>query len=468
MKILFTVFFYLLCAYNTTYAQGSFYQKHIGSINAESSRSIVLGADSCLYCVGFTNDNTSSITNKMVCKFSYNGTLQWIKQLADTNYSAALYVNTTADGNLIICGETEPNQNNKNGFVLKMDTAGTIIWNTTINLLNNQYLKYCEETAQGAIIACGATNDTLGLYNMWVVKLHANGTLNWTKNYGSDGNETANQIKTTANGNYILSADVKNTISNNTYDLALVLLDTAGNIMWENNYGNSLENGNQGLVVLSNGNYLMYGETEIAPASKFDFWVDLIDAQGNTLWHKTIGSIGTDAAFSCVAVSNGYVFTGYSNSYNNLQPLDLIVLKTDLQGNTLWQNTYGSSGIDIGYQIINGYYNDFFITGNYGANNNDVYLLHLDNNGYTAQKSTLNKAYKNIYPNPTTCNITVDYNYTKAEIYNNVGTLITTLNYNNTHTINLGNVTNLMVGTYVVKIYDEYGIVSNYLVYLNN
>lgn len=453
---------FLFCT--KSFAQNYFYEKHFGSENQDNARSIKLDSDSNIYIVGFTNDNINLDFNIAISKLNYAGTLLWTKQLGDpTYYNAALFINNTNDGNFIICGETEPNINNKDGFISKIDTAGNIIWYKQFILAQNQYLKFCEQTSNGDIIACGAANDSSGFYDNWVVKLNIFGDLIWMKNYGTIANEYADQIRETPEGNYILTADVRNINTNNSYDIELFKLDTAGNIIWDKIFGDDLQNGCQGILITSDNNYLSYGESEVTVNSPFDFWIDLVNPAGDTLWHKLIGGQYADAAFSAVEVNDGFIFTGYSSSYNNNAPLDLIIFKTDKNGNLIWTRTYGSSGVDIGYEIINGLNNDLFVTGKYGDNSNDYYLLHLNNDGWAniTEKDMTNTSL--VFPNPSAGIFYFKSDIESASVYNNTGQIVYSLNNISANSINLSHLNN---GLYNLKIAYRNQSVANYLISL--
>ncbi len=418
---------FLFCSH--TFAQNYFYEKHFGSENQDYSRSIKFDSDSNIYIVGFTNNNLNLDFNISISKLNYSGTLLWTKQLGDPMYyNAALFINKTNDGNFIICGETEPELNNKDGFISKIDTSGNIIWNKQFMLLQNQYLKYCEQTSTGDIIACGAANDSSGYYDDWAVKLNSSGDLIWMKNYGTSANEYADQIRETPDGNYILTADVRNINTNNSYDIELFKLDSAGNIIWDKIFGDDLQNGCQGILVTGNNNYLSYGESEVSINSPFDFWIDLINPIGDTIWHKLIGGQYTDAAFSAVETNDGFMFTGYSSSYNNDAPLDLIIFKTDKSGNLIWHHTYGSAGIDIGYEIIKGLNNDFFVTGKYGDNSDDYYLLHINNDGWASVSETNQTNKLSVFPNPSKGSFYFNMDVETVIVYNSIGQILYTLN----------------------------------------
>ena len=187
-----------------------------------------------------------------------------------------------------------------------------------------------------------------------------------------------------------------------------------GNENWSQTYGDSLNNGCQGLLLTSDGNYLSYGETEIYPSSAFNFYLQKIDASGASMWRYTYGGTGADAIFSAKEdVDGGFICTGYSNSYNGFGPLDLVILKFDSLGTFLWKQTYGGAGIDIGYDLIpsvDG--NGFIITGKtFSSGTEEYYLLKLNENGLLSgiQEGVQVSGSLQLNPNPAAEKLNVNY-----------------------------------------------------------
>jgi hypothetical protein len=242
------------------------------------------------------------------------------------------------------------------------------------------------------------------------VKLDSNGDYTWHQTYGRNDNEYSDMIHQDGAG-YILTGDTKS-YGADGYDVILYSLDSAGVENWSQTYGDSLQNGCQGLLQLSDGNYLSYGETEIYPNSPFDFYLEKIAQNGSSIWRYTYGGAGADALFSVKEdLDGGFICTGYSNSYNGLGPLDLVILKVDSVGVFDWKQTYGGSGIDIGFEIIKA--NDvpgYIITGKTFNVSEEYYLLKLDPEGTLIgiDESEIIPPMQ-IFPNPATEEIFISW-----------------------------------------------------------
>ncbi|MGB3075720.1 MAG: T9SS type A sorting domain-containing protein, partial [Chitinophagales bacterium] len=199
-------------------------------------------------------------------------------------------------------------------------------------------------------------------------------------------------------------------------------------------FGDEFQNGCQGIYLAANGDLISYGETEISPLSPFDFFIQRIDQNGNSLWKKVFGGSGSDAAFSLIEDDGGnFILTGYSNSNNVDEPIDIAIAKTDMSGNLLWINNYGTSGIDIGYGIIKA--EDGFLIGATAFNegSNDFCLLYLSEEGLLTSANQPLSGQENqhtilVYPNPSTGIFVLEFNEvienSSLRIFNVLGAMV--------------------------------------------
>ncbi|HID93161.1 MAG TPA: hypothetical protein EYP60_03595, partial [bacterium (Candidatus Stahlbacteria)] len=135
-------------------------------------------------------------------------------------------------------------------------------------------------------------------------------------------------------------------------------------------------------------------------------------AQGlDTLWTRTYGGIYWDEGKSVQQTQDGgYILVGYTESFGTMCR-DVYLIKTDAQGDTLWTKRYGGIGSDKGYSVQQTPDGGYIITGDYdfgcsvqqtsdgefiivgttlslGAGKDDVWLIRTDANGDTLWTKT--------------------------------------------------------------------------------
>ena len=148
------------------------------------------------------------------------------------------------------------------------------------------------------------------------------------------------------------------------------------------------------------GGIIVVGQRSEQIGTQSDLWAIKTDSNGIMEWEKFFGGGNNDVGYDAVATSDGgFLFVGYSWSFGNKQ--EVYAIKTDFNGNTLWEKTYGGSMWDIGNAVIEVDDGGYLIAGHsnspqFSSGNTDIFLIKLDTNGNVLwQKSFGNLAYPN-------------------------------------------------------------------------
>jgi hypothetical protein len=107
------------------------------------------------------------------------------------------------------------------------------------------------------------------------------------------------------------------------------------------------------------------------------------DSLGDTLWVRFYGhgADRTDGGYSCMTRDNGYAILGHFSSQET--DWDIVVLRTDSLGDTLWSFVYAGPGLDNGVAIIPTFDRGFAITGHISdASRWACGLMKLDSTGH--------------------------------------------------------------------------------------
>jgi predicted secreted protein len=106
-------------------------------------------------------------------------------------------------------------------------------------------------------------------------------------------------------------------------------------------------------------------------------------------WSRAYGGSYGDGAWSMQALEDGFILAGYTCS--NGQGGDLLLVRTDLQGEMLWNGVYGGSGEDIGYSVHQTADLGFAVVGStrsFGLGEERLWLLKVSSNGSKMWDST--------------------------------------------------------------------------------
>ncbi len=160
--------------------------------------------------------------------------------------------------------------------------------------------------------------------------------------------------------------------------------DKNGYVEWNQTYGGTHFDIAWSVLQTSDGGYMIAGYTESFGAGSYDFWLVKTDKDGNMLWNQTYGGTDRDCARSLVQTDDGgYALAGQTWSYG-VGNGDFWLVKTDSTGNVLWNQTYGGTDMeymsslfataDAGY-IMAGH------TSSFGAGGCDAWIVKTDSEG---------------------------------------------------------------------------------------
>ena len=207
----------------------------------------------------------------------------------------------------------------------------------------------------------------------------------WTKTYGGQYNESAFSIQQTTDGGFIV-AGYTYTFGPGNYDVYLLRTDPNGDTLWTRTYGGT--DGDYGYSVrqTTDGGYIIAGQTESFGQTYNDVYLIKTDNSGDTVWTRTYDAGSYEAANSVKQTDDGgFIIAGYI-FYVGTQNRDFFLVKTDVNGDTMWTRIYGGSEPDEAWSVIQASDGGYVVAGytaSFGSGNEDIWLLKTDANGDT-------------------------------------------------------------------------------------
>ena len=144
------------------------------------------------------------------------------------------------------------------------------------------------------------------------------------------------------------------------------------------------------ITLANDGGYILAGRTEVIDNEKANVYLIKTDKDGNLLWEKTYGGDNLDVGEAVIQTKEGdIIIVGHTQSYATTDPnnpvlssisSDIYFIKTDASGNVLVEETYGNIEQDIAYDVVETPEGNFALTG-VTTDNSDLYLLLVDKNG---------------------------------------------------------------------------------------
>ena len=163
-------------------------------------------------------------------------------------------------------------------------------------------------------------------------------------------------------------------------------------ILWSKTFGHAGSEGGRSIIATDDGGFVITGYTYSTGAGRSDVYLLKTTADGEEKWSKTFGGSGWEYSFSVIQTADlGYLITGYTTSLG-AGSKDVYLIKTDNQGNLIWEKTYGGENKDVGRAVCETQDGGFLICGytdSYTAGEEDIYVIRTDDNGDSLWTKTI-------------------------------------------------------------------------------
>ena len=263
-------------------------------------------------------------------------------------------------------------------------------WAKTYGGSGSEYSYQILQTTDGGYIKTGPTTSFgAGGYDVWVVKLDAAGNIVWQKAYGGSADEVPNDIQQTSDGGYVVLARTAS-FGQGGFDFYVLRLDSSGNIVWQRTYGGGNDEYGYGIQQTTDGGFIVAGAVLVS-GSNYDIWVLKLTSTGTVTWQRRYGGNQLEWAYGVQQTTDGgYVVVGRTATYGAGNG-DYWVLKLDASGNITWQKAYGGTGVDLALSIHQTSDNGYILNGrteSFGAGGVDFWIVRTDSAGTIVWQKT--------------------------------------------------------------------------------
>ncbi len=213
----------------------------------------------------------------------------------------------------------------------------------------------------------------------------------WTRTFGGSESDVGRSVQQTIDGGFIIAGGTSS-FGAGEDDVYLIKTDGSGNEQWEQTYGGSDNDWGYSVQQTSDGGYIIAGKTASYGAGSNDFYLVKTDVNGNESWTQTFGGSDSDGGY-CVqqTVDGGYIIVGNTGSFGSGSG-DVYLIKTDSSGYEQWSQTFGGSNVDHAYSVQQTTDGGYIVTGytySFGSASVNVYLIKTDSSGYEQWSQTL-------------------------------------------------------------------------------
>lgn len=204
--------------------------------STNNARAIIMSNDDYII-IGSSGGNLAAI------KLDNAGDLEWVKTYTTGNLLEHSADNTTDGGYVFASRIAGTVPGDDDGIVIKVDSAGEVVWAKAFGEVGgnkDERFRAVKQTSDGGYIAVGHTTSfsaTDTTEDIFVVKLFADGTLDWARTlYDNDfapwdvNDEKAFSVIEDPAGGYIIIGQIADYSA--TDNPIIIKLDTSGNKVW--------------------------------------------------------------------------------------------------------------------------------------------------------------------------------------------------------------------------------------------
>ena len=365
------------------------WEKTFGGPENDAAYSVQKTSDGGYILTGYTDSYGAGDSDFWLLKTDSGGNEQWNETFGGADHDIARSVQETTDGGFILAGCTESyGAGSYDAWVLRIDSNRDILWHMTLGGTGWDGAYSVQETTDGGFILAGYTEPSgAGFSDFLLVKIDSNGFIQWEKTLGGTGWDKAKSVRETTDGGFIIAGFT----GPNGADLADVLLvktDSNGNKQWEKTFGGDSWDTAESVRETTDGGFILAGYTLSNSAGSADFWLLKTYSNGNKQWEKTFGGPDDDYAYSvqettdggfilagCTAPQSGPILAGGSDAW---------LVKTYSNGSKQWDKSFGGADKDFAsavLQISGGGYILAGYTKSRGAGGSDFWLLKVNGEG---------------------------------------------------------------------------------------
>ncbi|MBL7943865.1 MAG: hypothetical protein JNM00_13920, partial [Flavobacteriales bacterium] len=214
--------------------------------------------------------------------------------------------------------------------VSRMNTNGDTIWSITLDVvpvgelvINSNSLYFT-----GVNVPDGKSDS-----DIFLTSVSLDGAYVWSKSFGTDVNEAGGSLLATSDGGFLIAGITEHSEVSNLQDIFVVKTDSNGTIQWTKRFHGSHNDWPLDVIETNDGGYFISAGTHSVQPVGVDMLFIKTQETGDTLWTRVLDGSYSDQGFAVAQRPNGTLCAaGRTSSFG---PMSGCIVSFDTNGNLL-------------------------------------------------------------------------------------------------------------------------------------
>lgn len=366
---------------------------HFGTTNLENNLTVSADALGNVFVTGATRGSLGGANagdwDVFVRKFNAAGETIWTQQQGTIGVDISLDIAADGVGGTYLTGGSRGD-----AFVSRYDSAGNLMWHREIDSGSNDVGVAVAVGPLGDVYVSGDTDGGLdgnnqGRSDVFVEKFSQTGDLLWTKQFGTSSSDFNGGISADDSGNIYVTGSTAGALegtNHGSFDAFIRKLDANGNVQWTRQFGTEEEDSIRAVSADQLGNIFVGGDTFGSLGSPYsgsegDAFAAKFDAAGNREWSRQFGTSTLEQLYDLASDRLGNVFfvgqTRGSLFALNAGAGDMFFGQLDHVGNLILMQQFGTKDFDIATGVSADGHGSVYVSGlvlSLGGEDSDAFV----------------------------------------------------------------------------------------------
>jgi len=341
-----------ICTGSGTCTDADLWQKTFGGAGIDEGHAIADAGDGGYAVAGSTNSKGTGEDDFWLIRTDGAGKLLWDSTYGTAASDVADAVTRTNDGGFVLAGWSwGTGKGLDDGWVVRTDKLGKQVWAKAYGGAGNDVLHAVVAVAGGDfLVAGGTTTGSAGGKDAWLLRLDAAGSLIWEKRVGGSKDDELFGAAVLAGGDLLFAGRTMSGGAGKA-DGWVVRRDSAGTAVFDFQVGGMGDDGFLGIAPLPDGGAVSVGSTASSGAGGSDGWAVRFAKDGSQAWARTYGGAGGDELRAVATLDADHLqFVGTSGTTPGAP--DAWLVSVDGSGIQQWQKTYGGADAETGADLV--------------------------------------------------------------------------------------------------------------------